>query len=833
MSFESFWQDLRQGIRVLRLNPGFTLVALLSLALGIGANTAIFQLLDAVLLRTLPVKNPQELMEVRVDSKHGRSGSFINGHAQLTTAQWEYLSAQQQVFSGIFAWAPDNFNLAPGGEVRNASGLWVSGDFFNVLGVRPFLGRLFSNADDQRGCGLQGAVISYPFWQHEYAGDTGIIGRKLILNSHPVEIIGVTQPGFYGVVVGGRFDAALPICAQAAMNGETNPLDHKYVWWLTAMGRIKPGVAQAKALSQLNSFAPALFRDTLPETFHGERAKQYLDFRLKLLPAGTGVSNLRETYTTPLWLLLGIAGLVLLIACANLANLLLARASAREREIAVRLAVGASRGRIIGQLVVESGVIAVFGALFGFLLAQWLSRSLVSFLGTTGNSLFIDLQPDWPVLGFTAATAMLTCVFFGLAPAMRASRVSPQAAMKSGGRGATTSQDRFGLRRILVVAQVAMSLVLLFGALLFTRTFRNLITVQAGFQESGILVTDLDYSELKIPQSNRMEYKRQLLERVRALPGIQDAAEAAIVPVSGSGINDDVWMSGEERGKSKNNWFNYVSPHYFRTLGTTLVGGRDFNDSDTATSPKVAIVNEEFARQLTSGQSPIGKTFRREATSLEPELEFQIVGLVKTTKYIDLRDKPTPIIYLPVSQQPRQDSDIQLVIRSGAPFASLTSAIKNLAAESDPRIAITFQNFHTMISDSLVQERLMATLSGFFGLLAALLATVGLYGVISYMVVRRTNEIGIRMALGADRAGILKMVLQEAGGLLVVGVVVGAVLSIAGARTASALLYGVKSYDPLTLFAAAALLATVAVAASSLPAHRASKLNPMVALREE
>jgi predicted permease len=833
MNVETLWQDLRQGLRLLRLNPGFTSVALLSLALGIGANTAIFQLLDAVLLRMLPVKNPQEIVEVRIDAKHGRSGNFINDHAELTTAQWEHLRDQQQVFSGIFAWAPDNFNLAPGGEVRNASGLWVSGDYFSVLGVRPALGRLLSNADDHRGCGLPGAVISYPFWQHEYRGDPSVIGSKLTLNGQPIEIIGVTAPGFSGLDVGGSFDVALPICGQAALNGENSPLEHEYVWWLSAMGRLKTGISQTQGLAQLNSFAPALFHDTLPPSWKGDRVKEYLDFRFKVLPAGTGVSSLREQYSTPLWLLLGIAALVLLIACANLANLMLARASAREREIAVRLAVGASRWRVIRQLLVESFLVAVIGALLGFFLAQWLSRSLVAFLSTTGNSLFVDLRPDLPILAFTTAIAMLTCILFGLAPAVRATRVSPQAAMKAGSRGATTSHERFGIRRALVVTQVAMSLVLLFGAILFTRTLRNLLTVETGFQETGILVTDLDFSRLNVPKPDRVEYKRQLLERVRALPGVESAAQATVVPISGSGTGDDVWMSGSERSKAKSSWFSSVSPDYFKTLGTTLLAGRDFNDTDSPTSPKVAIVNEEFARQFTGGQNPIGQTFRRESTSLEPELEFQIVGLVKNTKYFELREDPHVIAYLPVVQEPRQASGIRLVVRSNAPFSSLTSRIKSLAAEVDPQIAITFRNFHTMIDESLLQERLMATLSGFFGFLAALLATVGLYGVVSYMVVRRTNEIGIRMALGADRAGILKMILREAGVLLLLGVGLGVVLSIAGARTAHALLYGLKSYDPVTLLAAVALLATVALVASSLPAQRASKLDPMVALREE
>jgi len=834
MTFDAFWADLRHALRVLRLNPGFSLIALLSLALGIGANTAIFQLLDAVVLRMLPVRNARELMEVRVQSfKSGRSGSFINDHPELTTNQWDALRQRQQVFSSLFAWAPDSFNLSPGGEVRKVTGLWVSGNYFDVLGIRPALGRLFADADDQRGCGVPGAVISYPFWQHEYGGDPSILGRALSLNGKPVPIIGVAAAGFYGLVVGSSFDVALPICGVAAIGGEGNPLERDYVWWLSAMGRPKPGVPEAQVLAQLNSIAPDLFRDTLPATFKGQRAEQYRSFRFKLLPAGSGVSSLREDYSSPLLLLLGIAGLVLLIACANLANLMLARATAREREIAVRLAMGASRARVIQQWLAEALVLAIFGTALGLGLAQWLSRFLVSFLTTEGNSLFIDLQPDWRLLAFTAAVATLTCVLFGLAPALRATRVSPQAAMKAGGRSIAGVQERHGFRRGLVAAQIAMSLVLLVGAILFARTLRNVMTVQAGFEENGILVTDLDFSDLHVPQANRLEYKRRILDRVRALPGVDSAAEAAIVPVGGSGMNDDVWMSGSDKSKSKVSLFNYVTPDFFRTLGTPMLAGRDFNSTDSPTSPKVAIVNQEFAREFTGGQNPIGRSFRREATSIEPELDFQIVGLVVTTKYGGLRDDPKPIVYLPVAQQTRQGEDIQMVVHSGGSFTDLTSRIRGLAAEVSPHAAITFQNFHTMLRDSMLQERLMATLSGFFGALAALLATVGLYGVISYMVVQRTNEIGIRMALGADRAGILVMILREAGLLLGIGVGAGILLSLAGARAAKSLLYGLKSYDPLTLLSAVALLAVVAVGATLLPAQRASKLDPMVALREE
>jgi predicted permease len=412
-------------------------------------------------------------------------------------------------------------------------------------------------------------------------------------------------------------------------------------------------------------------------------------------------------------------------------------------------------------------------------------------------------------------------------------RIAPQAAMKAGARGVAGVHERFGFRRGLVAAQIAMSLALLVGALLLARTLRNVMTVQAGFRETGILVADLDFSNLHLPEANRLVYKQQLLDRVRALPGVDSAAQAAVVPVGGSSINDEVWMSGTERTKSKTSLFNYIGPDFFTTLGTPLIVGRDFNNNDTAAAPKVAIVNQEFARALIGGANPIGRSFRREATSLEPELDFQIVGMVENTKYISLRDDPQPIIYLPVAQQPRQGEDLQVVVHSNLPYSNLTASVRSLALDVDPGIAITFQNFQTMLRDSLLQERLMATLSGFFGALAIVLATVGLYGVISYMVIRRTNEIGIRMALGANRAGILSMILREAAWLLGIGVGAGIVLSLAGARAAKSLLYGLTPYDPFTLAEGIALIVLIAIAASSLPAQRASKLNPMVALREE
>jgi len=834
---ENFLQDVRYGVRQLRRSPGFAVVALLSLALGIGANTAIFQLLDAVRLRMLPVRDPQQLAEVRLTNLHGRMGSFFNWHAMLTNAIWEQLRANHEPFSGVVAWAPDDLNLAPRGEVHLVRGIWVSGDFFTVLGVHPLLGRMFTDADDQRGCGAGvGAVVSYSFWQRELGGEASAIGRTLTIDYHPVEVLGVTPADFFGLDVGHSFDVALPICSQPVLGGEDNYLDTKYDWWLTVMGRLKPGWTLEKATAYLGSISPGIFEATLPTGYDAEHIKKYLAFKLAAYPAGSGISSLRESASDPLGLLLAITGLVLLIACANLANLMLARASAREREVAVRLALGALRRRLVRQMLAESLLLAMAGGGAGLLLAGTLARLLASFLSTGENQVFLALSPDWRVFAFTASVAMLATVLFGLIPALRATHLAPAEAMKSGGRGLTADRQRFGLRRVLVISQVAFSLALIVVALLFTRSLRNLLTVDLGFQRTGILVTNLDFTQLHLA-ARHLTFKQELLERIRSTPGVDSAADAAIVPTSGSSSNRTVWLEGSDPSQAKSPWFNWVSPEYFKTMGTPLLAGRDFNDHDTPTSPKVATVNEAFVRQFSTGANPLGKRIWQKAELGQPQVAYEIVGVVGNTKYQDLREDYPPLVYVPMSQLDDcrggcVDSDT-ILIRSRSPFAGLTPRVKQTIAQANPDISIEFKSLAGMIHDELVGERLMATLSGFFGVLAALLATVGLYGVMSYMVARRTNEIGIRMTLGAGRGEITRLILREAGVLLAVGLGVGLLLALAGGRAVSSVLFGLKPYDPLTLAAAAALLAVVAAAASYLPARRATKVDPMTALRYE
>jgi predicted permease len=587
----------------------------------------------------------------------------------------------------------------------------------------------------------------------------------------------------------------------------------------------------ARASAHLRAISPGLFEATIP-TGYGRDHADYLKLKLAAFPAANGFSALRANYEAPLWLLLGIAGLVLLIACANLANLMLARASVREREIAVRLALGAARGRLIRQLLVESLLLASVGAVLGLWLAGALSRFLVAFLSTQEDALFVDLGLDWRVLGFTAGVAILTCVLFGLAPALRATRAGLGAAMKAGGRGLTASRERFGLRRMLMVSQIALSLVLLVGALLFVRSLRNLLTLDAGFRQDGILIVDVDLSRLHVPAQRDAAFKRDLIERIRTAPGVQAAATATVVPLRGDGWSMEIRPEGS-RQEGKESKFNWISPDYFRTMGIPLLAGRYFNDRDTGTSPKVAIVNELFARRILDGADPIGKTFRTVTEPNYPETLYQVVGVVKNTKYNQLKDELKPITFVPASQNPSGYAFGSILIRSNAPLAGLISEVKRAVGEVSPDIGIDFKVFKNMVREGLLPEQLMAMLSGFFGFLAAMLATIGLYGVMSYMVARRQNEIGIRMALGADGRQVVRIILREAAMLLVIGLGIGTLLALAAASAAASMLFGLKPHDPATLLLAVATLAAVAVAASYVPARRAAKLDPMVALRDE
>jgi len=832
---EHLGQDFAYNLRQLRLNPGFALAAILSLALGIGANTAIFQLLNAVRLRTLPVHNPQEIVEIHLrDADYQKtSGGFYNWNPRITNPQWEQIRQHQEPFSGMFAWAGQRFNVATGGEARYVSGITVSADYFRVLGVSPLVGRVLNDADDQKGCGTPAAVLSYAYWQREYAGNPSVIGQKLTLDNHVTEIVGVTPATFYGVEPGRSFDVAVPLCAEGLFRGERSRLEVRHAWWLTVMARLKPGTSITQATAYLNSISPGIFEATLPPGYGDDDRKNYLGFQLGAYEAGTGVSNLREQYENSLLLLLGIAGLVLMIACANLANLMLARASAREREFAIRMALGASRGRLMRQLLSESLLLAAFGAVIGAWLAGSLSSALVASLSTERNRWVLELDTDWRVLAFTAALTVLTCILFGLTPALKATRSGPGETLKAGSRGLTAGRERFGLRRVLVVVQVSLSLILIVGAALFGRSFQNLVMQDPGLRQDGIVVADLDFSPLKTPPGQRLDFMRGLLERVRAIPGVGGAAQAYITPLSGSGWNQWVWMEGQTRQQYTLVWFNRVTEGYFKTLDVRLLAGRDFDARDIASNPNVAIVNETFVRRYGLGAQVIGQRFLKDQDAGVGIETYEIIGLVKDSKYGSLREETRPAVYLPLTQEREPGLDASFIVRSDVPLATATAEIKRVLADVNPQIGLEFIVFKTMIRSRLLQDRLMATLSGFFGGLAMLLAAVGLYGVISYMVARRRGEIGIRMALGAQTRDVLRLILREAGVLVAVGLAVGTLLSLAAGKAAQSMLFGLQAYDALAMSLAVALLSAVALLASYWPARRAARLDPLSTLREE
>ena len=822
-------QDLRFGVRMLLKHRGFTTIAILSLALGIGANTAIFQLLDAVRLRMLPVRAPQELVEVRMaDMEAARGG--IWREPTVTFPIWEQIRDRQQALSGIFAWGTDRANLAPGGEVRPARMLYVSGDFFNTLGVSAARGRVFTNTDDQRGCAAPGIVLSHEFWQREYGGDASVVGRQLTLADHSFEIIGVTPPNFFGMEVGRSFDLSLPICAVSLVRGN-NRLYTGIMWWLTVEGRLKPGWTKDQAAAHLQTISPELFAAALPPDYPQPSVQGYLGSKLIPVAAGTGISQLRENYEQSLWLLLAIAALVLLIACANLANLLMARASAREREIAVRQALGASRGRLIRQLLVESLLLASVGAVLGAVLAQALSRLLVAFLSTSADPVFLDLAPDWRVLGFITGLAVATCFLFGLTPAIRITRRQPGATISASGRGMSATRERFTLRRALTVVQVALSLVLVAGALLFSRSLAKILTIDLGFRDEGVVTATAQFQRLNLPPERVPVFKDELLERLRVIPGVESAALTNIMPLRDWG-GGSAWIDGAAR-EPKPTRLSRVGPGYFQTLEVPLLAGRDFDGRDRVGAPDVAIVNQTFARRFLNGANPVGQRLWIEAAPGSPDTLYEIVGLVGDTKYADLREEFRPIVYYAAAQDDGAGAGGMFLIRSRLPQGEIVAAVKRTLNEINPAITVSFEGLKPLIDATVLRERLMATLSGFFGLLALLLACIGVYGILSYGVASRTTEIGIRMALGARRTDVFWMILREALWLVAIGVVIGLPLIFAVTRLAATLLFELSPTDPISLVSAALLLLGVAMLAGYLPSRRATRVDPMVALRCE
>lgn len=827
-------RDLRYGIRSLRAAPGFTVVAIASLGLGIGANTAMFQLFEAIRLRTLPVQKPWELVDVTVNAPQGRTGRFNGRRPMLTDALWERIRDQQQAFSSMFAFSSVRANIAPEGQARRVETLYLSGSAFSTLGVGAALGRLITEADDTPQCAEPVAVLGYAFWQREYGGDPAAVGKYVSIERRKFPIAGVADREFPGLEVGRQFDIAIPVCAERLLFPGNEERGMRRYWWLSAFGRLKPGWTLAQADAHLRTISPEIFRATAPAGYTPDDSRAYLEFRLQGREAARGVSGLRRSYGDSLGYLLAATGVLLLIACANLANLLLARGSARQREFALRLAIGASRGRLVAQMLTETALLVVAGAALGVLCAGWLSQTLVGFLVTDRDRWVLDLSVDWRVLAFVALLAALSAAFFGLLPALRASRAEPSSALHGGGRS-TGAREGLAARRALVALQVALATGLLAGALLLARTLHNLSVIDPGFRQSGLLGVSVEFPSGQLPTERQALANREILDRLRAAPGIDAAVQLSVVPGLGEGWNRNVDVPGEApRGgapATRLTNVNAVSDGYFETMGTPLRSGRDFDDRDRRGSQPVAIVNEEFARRFFGGGDPVGRVFRLEANGAWGS-PIEVIGLAADSKYENVRDSFDAIAYLPIEQQEEAGSP-SFMIHSHSPLSDAVAAARSAVAGYAPRAIIDFLPHQRRIGESMVRERLMAALTGFFGFLAVTLAVMGLYGVISFWVSKRRTEIGIRVALGATRRQVVAHVVRETAILVGAGLVLGLGLAVLAGRAAESQLFGVAPNDPLTLAAAVLLLGSASLAAGYLPARQAAKVDPAITLRQE
>jgi predicted permease len=833
-------QDLRHAARILVANPGFAAVAVLSLALGIGANTAIFSLLNNVMMSPLPVRNPQELvMLTNPDSSGVQVGSARGERALLSYAEFRQLQDQTATFVSLMASQSGREPLqarVAGGEPEDIGIRMVSASYFTTLGVSPLVGRAFAAEDEQTTDAAPYAVISHDYWQRRFGGRADVLGQTIALRGGLFSIIGVMPPSFFGEIVGERPDAWVPLTMQAAVLPgrdwlHERPGDVEKVMWLHVFGRLRPGVTLDAAQANANVVFQqglAAFYGSAPAT--AQRAA-FLDQRLTLYPAATGASQLRGTFSEPLLVLLAAAGLVLLIACANLGNLLLARTTARHREMSVRLALGASRARLIRQLLTESLCLSAVGGLVGlgtaFLLREGLLR-LVS------DAIALPPALDIRVLGFVFALTLAAGLLLGLLPALRITKTDAAAGLKEQGRGLTGSAAWLRVGKFVVVGQLALSLPLLVGAGLLLRTLSNLQQADLGYPKEQVLLVRLDAQPAGYEPARQAAAFEQLLERIRALPGVRGATYSNNGLFAGSDSGDEIIVEGytPKSGEQTGSRYDQVGPGYFSTLGIPIRLGREILTQDRAGGHMVCVINETFAKQFFEGRNPLGLHVTQ--VFADQRHTYEVVGVVRDSRQNRLRGEIEYRFYVPATQPSSALGSVTFAIRPSAGASSVVADVRRAVQQAEPGMTIVSTSALTDAVDRrIVQDRLLARLSIAFGIVAALLAAIGLYGVLSYGVARRTNEIGIRKALGAQQRTLIAMIARETGWLLVVGLIAGIALSVAGVRLITSRLYGLTSTDPAAFAVAIAALAAVAVLATWLPAYRASRVDPLVALRYE
>jgi predicted permease len=817
--------DIRLALRTLRTSPIVSAVAVLSLALGIGANTAIFSVVNALLLRSLPVVEPDRL--VTVSSGFAINHGFRAG-AGMNYDMWMRMREHLGAFDDGFAWAPGRVDLSPGGERQPAEALFTSGRFLATLGVPALIGRILDDGDDGRGGGRDGlvAVIGYGLWQRRFGGSASVLGAALPIDGVPCTIVGVMPPDFFGIEVGQPFDLILPLGIEPDVRGARASLHHPSALLLTVMLRLKRGQSIDSATAALRTFQSEIVG------LNGKqppRVPEFLKDPYVLVPAATGTSDrsgLRRQYSRPLMTVLAVVVLVLLVACVNIANLFLARATARSHEMSVRLALGATRWRLGRQLLVESLVVALAGAACGLLFATWASRAVVASLSTVDTRVSLDLSLDWRVLAVTAGIAVATAILFGTGPALRAARAAPIDAMKEQGRTAGSRRD---LSTGLVVGQMAVSLVLLVCAGLFLSTFTRLAALPLGFDPARVLVVNVDTARVGVDASARIDYFRQLVSTVQTVPGVARAAGSMITPFSQATKSPLFSEPGRVHQHA-------VSPGFFDVYGIDIRSGRDFDERDTTSSPRVVVVSESYARKFLADRDPLGATIDS-GPCAGPQGRCAIVGVVSEAVFAPPRAGARPTMYVPLSQSagmaPPGRTEISISVRSatGSP-ALLARGVTAALTAVDRNLAFSYRPLIQDVRASLTQERMVAWVSGFFGVLALLLSSLGLYGVTAYAVTRRRREIGVRVALGATPASVILLLLTRVFVVVLAGLAVGVPVALWTGRLVAALLYGVDSRNLATIGVAGLTLCSVAIVASLIAAFRATRIEPAEVLRQ-
>jgi predicted permease len=841
---ETLIQDLRYASRVLRKSPGFTAVAVLTLALGIGASTAIFSLINAIMLRSLPVQDPQHLVLFQWESDKWPPHFSMTGWRSGFSFSYETFkefSAQQNVMSSVFAFVPLGFNdqnttVGINGEPTLADGAMVTGQYFSGLGVTPLLGRGITDADEDPGA-PRAVVISYAYWTRRFARDPSIIGKSVTLNGIPFTIAGVTPGNFYGISVGTEPDLWVPFDDKPNMRpwgrppGGTDSVFTERDWLsLNIMGRLKDGVTREQAQSALD----AVFHQFVTADWHPPKESDIP--RFILAPGSQGLPVVQDYTAQPIYMLMVAVGLLLLIACANVATLLLARANSRKKEISVRLAIGASRSRLTRQLLTESVVLSGLGALLGLVFAHWGTPALIALISRANNgTMVLDAGTDSGVLLFTFLVATLVGILFGLAPALRASKADLLSAMKDNASAVSDPRNKHRLGESLIVAQVAASVVLMIGAGLFVRTLANFKSHNFGFDQRNLLTFGIDPTRAGYHDARLVNLYMQLLDRIQALPGVRAATLIQNAPFSGwSNKNSSVSVEGSAQSPSNSQmYWQAVGADFFSTMGIPIVLGRGIQRTDTADSPKVAVVDETFTKKYFPGENPVGHRFSL-SSKYDPANSYEIVGVVRPAELTDVNPGVHPKGYTSYAQFPKTLGQMFFEVRAEGPPATIVSELRNAVHQTDaslPLIALKTQAEET--SEALSSQRLLARLTTIFGLFALLLAMIGLYGTIAYAVTRKTHEIGIRMALGAKPTNVLGMVLRQGITLTLIGVAFGVVATFGATRLISSMIFGVSPYDPLTFVAVAAILSVVALLACYIPARRAMRVDPLVALRYE